>query len=95
MNEYLKENMSHILDDDALTNILCEKDSKGNYSIRRGVLSRVSSVFALGRIKNLESQVKSAKDTDKKMDLLAKQNFYVGLLISISINSKLKRNKVR
>ncbi len=90
MSEYIENNREYVMSDEELTNLLFERRGKGGgLVLKRSGLSRVSTVFALGRIKNLESQIRGTKDAVKKMDLLAKQNFYVGLLVSIAANSKL------
>ena len=79
-------------DDVKLGKLLFEKDRSGKYSFRRSGLSKVGTAAVMVKIKGLENQIRRTKTAEQKMDLLAKQNFYVGLLVSISINSKLTRD---
>lgn len=91
MEDFLQGNIDFILEDDNIKDVLFEKNRKGEWSFRRGGLSKVGTAAVMVKIKGLENQIRRSKQPEAKMNLLAKQNFYVGLLISISINSKLTR----
>lgn len=47
---------------------------------------KTGSFFILLRLRSLRDKIKSEKEVAKKLDLLAKQNLYLGALLSISIS---------
>jgi len=95
MSEYFDNNLAYLLEDDYLNDLLCEKDKRGNITIKKSGLSRVSSGVLLGRIKMIEREIKRTKDVSRKIDLLGLSNFYVGALVSLSINTKLTATGIR
>jgi len=64
----------------------------GRLTLKRSGLSKVSTTAVFAKIKMIQNQISRTKDLSKKIDLLSKMNFYMGLLMTISSNSEFRED---